>query len=280
MTPEDIIAIYCLCEEYIKLKNIDQASWPNIKMNNAEIMTTFIVATRYFYGNVENARRMLKTHGYIPSMLSKRQLNRRIHALCDDTWKGIITYAWEKYGELYLSKEFIVDSFPIRVCHNIRIKRCKIFQNEMYRGYNASKKEYFYGLKASVITNLDGQPVKMFLSPGSEHDLPSFKSMDPFSLPKGSTIYGDSAYIDYKYEEKLEKRGRKLVAERKSNSLKPLELEDWTNLKAHRKKIETAFSKITSYISRKIHAVTSRGFELKIINFIISESTNFNFSYS
>ena len=275
MKAKDIIAIYCLCEEYLKSLGMNKKSWPNEKMSNAEVMTTLIVATRFFYGNIERARVMLKSYGHIPSMLSKSQLNRRIHNLSDEIWEGIISYAHSKYGIQHLDKDFIIDSFPVRVCHNIRIKRCKIFQDESYRGYNASKKEFFYGLKVTVISTLEGLPVKTFLAPGSMHDLTALKTIGLTDFPKNSTIYGDAAYIDYDYEEKIKNTGKKLIAERKGNSLKPLDLEDYINLKAHRKKIETVFSKITGYISRKIQAVTSRGFRLKVLNFIIAESTTF-----
>ena len=278
MTLENIISIYCLCEDYLKSINLNGKGWPNEKMSNAEVIMTFIVATRFFYGNIERARIMLKSHGYIQNMLSKSRLNRRIHNISDGLWEGIIEYTHKNYGLLWLSKDFIVDSFPVRVCHNIRIKRCKILQGENFRGYNSSKKEYFYGMKITVITDLEGQPIKMNIVPGSEHDLPAFKTLNPCTLPEGSTIYGDAAYIDYAYEDKLGKNNRNLVAERKSNSTKHLRLEDWVNLKAHRKTIETAFSKITGYMAKKIHAVIERGFRLKIINFFIAESTNFLFN--
>jgi aromatic ring hydroxylase len=42
---------------------------------------------------------------------------------------------------------YVIDSVPIAVCDNIRIRRSKIYRHEKYRGYKASKKRYFYGLK-------------------------------------------------------------------------------------------------------------------------------------
>ena len=213
MTPEQIIAIYCLCDDYLKSLESKKEEWCNRKMSDAEIMAVFIVATRFFYGNIERARIMLKSHGYFPKMLSKSQLNRRIHSICDEYWQGIIKFAHGFIPSLY-PKDFIVDSFPVRVCHNIRIYRSRIFQGESFRGYNASKKEYFYGLKATVLTSVEGNPFQMILAPGSEHDLPALKLMNPFKLPKGTTIYGDAAYIDYDFEDLLKKSERNLIAER------------------------------------------------------------------
>ena len=37
---------------------------------------------------------------------------------------------------------YIVDSFPVAVCDNYRIMRCRIYQGEAWRGYLASKRRY------------------------------------------------------------------------------------------------------------------------------------------
>ena len=69
-----------------------------------------------------------------------------------------------------------------------------------YHGYNASKREYFYGFKIQVITTADGIPVEYFIGAGSFHDVTAFKSMN-INLPQGSTMYLDSAYNDYEFED-------------------------------------------------------------------------------
>lgn len=87
------------------------------------------------------------------------------------------------------------------------------------KGYNKSKREYFYGLKATVITSRDGCPFRIILCPGSEHDSVPFKLMKR-NLPYGSEIFGDSAYLVYAHKDKLlvEEKVR-LITEPKSNSL-------------------------------------------------------------
>jgi hypothetical protein len=209
--------------------------------------------------------------------LSKSRLNRRIHCIAYDKWEGLLEFShqWSRYH--YIEKDFIVDSFPVPVCHNIRIKRCRIFQDEIFRGYNASKKQYFYGIKATVITNLCGHPLKMIIAPGNEHDLPALKVLNPSNLPKGSTLYGDAAYVDYDYEDQQLSNGIKLAIDRKSNSTRPYELEDYVNLRNHRKTIEGTFSTIVSLMPKKIHAIIAKGFELKVISFVIAAASIFCF---
>jgi hypothetical protein len=65
-----ITAIYSLCDDV--LKTLHHAEDPQCRMNDAEVMTTAIVAALYFGGNLERARRLLASPTYIPRMLSLR----------------------------------------------------------------------------------------------------------------------------------------------------------------------------------------------------------------
>jgi hypothetical protein len=55
----------------------------------------------------------------------------------------------------------------VPVCDNIRIPRAHIYKDEEFRGYNASKRRYFYGVKVHLLTTQDGEPAPVFLYPGS-----------------------------------------------------------------------------------------------------------------
>ncbi len=55
--------------------------------------------------------------------------------------------------EISDSTEYLLDSFPVPICDNIRIFNVKIIQSAQYKGYIASKKRYFYFLLSSVINN-------------------------------------------------------------------------------------------------------------------------------
>ena|SRR5437870_5664787 len=62
---DTMIATVCLCDDL--LKAIHHHEDCQCHMNDAEIMTTALVASLFFRGNHESARAMLKQHGYIPS---------------------------------------------------------------------------------------------------------------------------------------------------------------------------------------------------------------------
>ena len=74
---DKIIATFCLCDDL--LKAIHHYESPQCQMNDAEVMTTALVAALFFGGKHESARLMLKENGYIPQMLSKSRFSRRLH---------------------------------------------------------------------------------------------------------------------------------------------------------------------------------------------------------
>ncbi len=257
-----IIAIYCLLDDYIF--SIEHKDWPNVKLSTAEVMLIYVVGMKYFYGNTETARKFLIEHNYICNTLTKSGLNKRIHRIPKEWWEGILEYVQRIRHQGELPLEYIVDAFPVSVCRNIRIKNCRIYQGENFRGYNVSKHEWFYGIKVTVIASRDGCPLGVMLCPGSEHDSVPFKQMK-LHLPQGSELYGDSAYVDYKYQDMLKEIHKiRLITEPKSNSHRPIELHDYVNLKYIRKFIEGAFGVISRLLPRKIHAVTAEDFEIKV----------------
>ena len=137
-------------------------------------------------------------------------------------------------------------------------KHCQAF-----RGYLASKKRYFYGLRVHLVITTSGLPVEVMLAPGSEADISAFRHL-VLDLPPKAHIFADAAYLDQHEEALLKDAGLQLVALRRKNSKQPLP--PWVAYIAHRerKRIETVFSQIASAFGRTIHAVTTRGFELKV----------------
>ncbi len=83
---DTIVAIYCLCDDLLKaLRHRDD---PQSRMSDAEVMTTALVAARFFGGSHEHARALLGTPRYVPHMLSKSRFSRRlcIGPGCLDKW--------------------------------------------------------------------------------------------------------------------------------------------------------------------------------------------------
>lgn len=267
---EQIIAIYCLCDDL--LQAMKHREDPQCRMSDAEVMTTAIVASQYFGGNFELARALLGQKQYIPMMLSRSRLNRRLHRIKSFLLCLFCVLA-ETWKQLNVDAIYSIDTFPIAMCDNWRIKRAKIYQEEAYRGYQASKKRYFYGLKLHLMITKEGQPVEFFLTPGGFGDVSGLPLFD-FDLPEGAEVYADKAYNDYSIEDVLKEAGIHLLPIRKKNSKRPYPpwLTFW--VQRHRKMVETAGSLIERKLPKHIHAVTAAGFELKVVLFVLGLSIN------
>ena len=172
---------------------------PQHKMSDAEVITTGLVAMLLWRGNFEAARARLSAPHSMPHMLSRSRLNRRLHRLKDLFWTlfELLGCAWK---QLNTESIYAIDSFPSTACDNYRIPRAKLYRHESYRGYIASKKRYFYGLKIHLMVTKDGQPVECFLTPGSSSDVRARQTFQ-FDVPEGSCIYADKAYNDYALED-------------------------------------------------------------------------------
>lgn len=124
-----------------------------------------------------------------------------------------------------------MDSLPVPVCDNIRIRRCRLYPcrhkavhragrgagkagqpekdgakgkgkackrdrtDEPFWGYIASKRRYFYGLRVHLLITTGGLPVEVMLAPGAEADVTAFKSL-PLDLSPGSRVFADAGYLD------------------------------------------------------------------------------------
>ena len=261
-----VVAIYCFIDDF--LIKIEHKEDKQRKMSDALVLTTALVATHDFYGNMNKALHYMKAHHKV-QVLDKSGFNRRLHKL-EHILFGIFRHLANTLKKLNVNSIYSIDSFPVSVCRNIRIPRCRILQGEEYRGFNASKREYFFGFKVQVITTEDGLPVDFFFSKGSYADVTAFQAMQ-IDLPPGSSLYADSAYTDYLEEDLYAECGQVyLQVCRKSNSKR--QDPAWAAfLKEHyRKRIETSFSEITAMLPRSIHAVTERGFLLKIALFLFA----------
>ena len=268
---DKIIATFCLCDDLLKAMHHQEDR--QCQMNDAEIMTTAFVASLFFRGNHESARAMLQQHGYIPHMLSKSRFSRRLHRI-KDIFVILFNLLGQTWKTLNTDAIYVIDSFPIAVCDNIRIRRSKIYSNENFRGYQASKKRYFYGLKIHLMVTQDGQPVECFLTPGSFGDVDALKYY-AYELPDGSIIYADKAYNDYEIEDLLKEVNHiHLLPMRKKNSKRALSPSISFVQSYHRKRVETAGSLIAQLLPKSIHAVTPQGFALKVALFVIASSLN------
>jgi hypothetical protein len=262
-----IIAIYAIIDDL--LKAIDHHEDIRRQMNDAEIITTALVAAIFFSGNHSRACAYMKDHKLIPRMLEKSRFNRRLHNL-----SMLINDLFHQVGmilkESEENTEYLLDSFPVPMCDNIRIFNVKLINSEQFRGYIASKKRYFYGVRVQLLTTKTGIPVEFVFLPGSASDVRALNGL-PMNLPPNSEVYADAAYTDYTAEDDLTDSSQIILQVMRKKNSKRQDPPWMAYLKQSiRHYIETVFSAITSVFPKSIHAVTYEGFILKLEVFIMA----------
>ncbi len=110
---------------------------------------------------------------------------------------------------------------------------------------------------------------EFFITPGNVHDVQGLYKLS-LDLEEGSILYADRGYTDYEAEDLLkELKEIKLMPIRKKNSKRFNALEQFI-AKVERRFIETVGSCLKALFPRRIHAVTLKGFILKLRLFILS----------
>ena len=119
----------------------------------------------------------------------------------------------------YLQKRFgrctgiaFVDSTPLAVCHNRRIRRHKVFKEWAQRGKTSVG--WFYGFKLHLIVNDKGELLAVHLTPGNVDDRKPLTLMTQDLLGK---LFGDNGYLSQDLFEQLFERGLELITNIRKN---------------------------------------------------------------
>lgn len=266
LSESKIIALCCIVDDM--LKALHHREDTRVQMSDSEVITTSFVAVLYFGGHLDNAASFMKLKGYVPKMLRKSRFCRRLHRL-SELLLSMFFQMGQYLKDMAGASDYILDSFPVAACHNVRIQRSRLLKGKRWHGRSASHAQFFYGVRVQVLT-LKGIPVEFCLMPGRENDFGVLQRL-PFHVAPESAIYMDANYSHYLSEDiALDAEAIHLMIARKSNSIKPDPPHRKFLKQIMRKQIETTFSEMKAKMLRSIHAVTEKGFLLKVALFVIA----------
>ena len=264
---ESTLAIYCFLDDFLKQSGHREDL--RVAVTDAEVITIAVVAMLHFGGNFERSRLVLHELGLMKRLLSRSRFSRRVNRLAD-----LISQLFHQLGavlkDLHWESRYLIDSFPVALCDNIRISRCRLVQDELYRGRLTSKRRYFYGVRVQLLATSDGIPLEFCILPGACADLQGLAEL-ALDLPDLAELFADGGYNFYEWEDYLRDSGQLwLQVPRKSNSTRGREpwLEIYKSLM--RKYIETTIGEISKLFPKKIHATNLDGFLLKIALFLFA----------
>ena len=127
-------------------------------------------------------------------------------------------------------------------------------------------------MRVQLLTTKNGIPVEFVFMPGSASDVRALNAL-PLNLPPGSEVYSDAAYRDYHAEDDLcDSSEIELKVMRKKTPNVRMSRGISISSSVLDKTKETVFSSITCVFPKSIHAVTYKGFLLKLEAFIFAFS--------
>jgi hypothetical protein len=253
------------------------------KMPSSDVLLVAILAITEYGQNYRLALERCKENKFCDYVIHESQFSRRIGRLED--FINLIISDLERFSEQEIKaspdlnlfqNSYITDTMPVKICENIRIPRVRItkFKDdygitdketiEAFRGFIASKRQYFYGVKLSLICNCLGFPKEFELYPGETFD-PQCLSFMNLDLGENAELYCDKIYdLDYLEENLKYTENITLKPIRKKTTKKDKSLSAINEISLFRKLIETMFSLYTAILPKKIHAVTITGFLRKV----------------
>ena len=107
-----------------------------------------------------------------------------------------------------------IDSTPLRVCKNKRIKRNKVFDGIANIG--KSTMGYFYGFKLHLVINEKGEILNFLITQANTDDRDPLKNKRFIKKLKGK-LYGDKGYVSKQLTELLFVDGIKLITGIRNN---------------------------------------------------------------
>ncbi len=260
-----IITIYCFIDEMLKQMGIEDDVRSEI--SNAEVLSLAYLAISDFNGNYYKAHQHLML-GNLFTPIEYSRFIRRVNAL-HEVIETLFAKLASLFTQIHPTQIYAIDSFPVELCQIQREKQCNLWNDPELKGYNASKKRYFYGFKVHMVTTTDKEPVHCFISMGKEADVTVAYELIP-KLPDGAIGIGDKGYVSKELER---------LAKEHDVTFKPIYREN-QNIEDNeyfikrklRKQIETAFSIITAKFGKVIKATSIKGFLTKLKLFIVAYS--------
>jgi transposase len=148
----------------------------------------------------------------------------------------------------------IIDSTPIAVCDNLRIKRHCVFKDIAQRGKSSTG--WFFGFKLHAAINHMGELLSIRITPGNVDDRTPVCEMMKQLFGK---LYADKGYLSKKLADKLRPLGIDLITKVRRN-MKPVTHTPFDNALLNRRSlIETVFDELKnlSQIEHTRHRSTS-----------------------
>jgi hypothetical protein len=249
---EFIISVFCCVEDLLKkichgLKIRQRGFSP--KLSDAELMTIEIVGEFLGFKTDKKIWEYFKRHfnDWFPQLPCRTTFVRQAANL----WKIKQSLQKQLSQDLgsYGDDLYIIDGFPIPVCHFARARRGHLFKGEAGFGRCVSKRQVYFGFKGHLLVTSEGMIASFLLTPANveEHGMAE-ELLQGF---KGLVI-GDKGFISQSLKKTLQAKGIHLQTPLKKNMKDERDPKFLRKIKGIRRLVETVIGQLNDrfHISR------------------------------
>ena len=210
---DKLITLYCaICANHSTIESEAQRFSNNSrpKFTDEECLTVYLWGLSRSLYQQKAIWQYTKDHlsEWFPDLPSYQAFNHRLNFLApvlrslSETWLEKISTVTNKEGS------YAVDSCPIMLAARSRASHAKVAPEACSKSYNATRKEWYYGVKLhAFVTKHTGNlatPCALGISTATDHDLPVAKQIVDTCHPiHGGTLWADKAYCDAAWKEEL-----------------------------------------------------------------------------
>jgi len=208
----DLVELFCSIDDFWKtfksewdthlIETQRRKRGPEAELTIPEMMTIVVLfhqsdyrTFKHFYRHVEQ-----NLHCEFPRLISYA----RFVSLMKKLFVPLFAYLLYFKGEI--SGISFVDSTSIRICHNKRISRNRVFKGLAKLGKTTTG--WFYGFKLHLVINDKGEILAFQLTPGNVADV---NMLETLSSGLWGKLFGDKGYISSKVAEKLFTQGVQVI---------------------------------------------------------------------
>ena len=259
-----IIEVYCAVEEALKSMNLLQLRSRGFapKLTDAEVLTMELAGSYLGYKNDKSIWSYFCRHWkeWFPELGCRTSFVRQASNL----WKvkQILHQYWLKKLGALGQGIYLVDGFPIPVCHFRRAHFSSVFKGDASYGYCASKSMTYYGFKGLLLTTQQGIIADIVIVPAhvDERD-----ALEDFEL-KGISgmMLGDKGFIRPELTQNLSNIGIDLQTPKRGNMRETRSKRFLSWIKSKRRLVETVIGQLTerfaiqANFARNLWHLTSR----------------------
>ena len=214
----DLTALFCSTDDFWQtfktewnqhlLSSGHKKRGPEPELSVSEMMTIMIRFHQSNYRTFKSFYQYATTHlkAYFPKLISYSRFVQLQKLL----FIPLFAYLLQNLGAV--TGIAFIDATSLKVCHNKRISRNKVFDNIAKRGKTTSG--WFYGFKLHLVINDRGEILAFQLTPGNISDV---SMMETLSKGLWGKLFGDKGYISSEIAHKLLKKGLQVFTTLRSN---------------------------------------------------------------